>query len=46
MERANNIVLIGDNYYAPVDGDQPFHDSWRKIAQLDDLPDAIIQAYS
>jgi hypothetical protein len=37
-DRADNIVLIDDDYY--------FDDPWRKVAQLGHLPDTIIRAYS
>ena len=36
--RADNIILIGDDYY--------FADPWRRVAQLGHLPDTIIHAYS
>jgi MoaA/NifB/PqqE/SkfB family radical SAM enzyme len=46
LEEANNLVLIGDTYYARVHGNQTFRESWQKIAQLDNLPDTIVRAYT
>jgi molybdenum cofactor biosynthesis enzyme MoaA len=38
QQRTDHIILIGDDYY--------FSDPWLKVAQLENLPDAIRHAYS
>jgi hypothetical protein len=45
-DKAAHIVLIGDDYYAPVDDDQGFGNKWQKVARLGHLPDELIRAYS
>ena len=45
-DKAPHIVLIGDDYYTSVEGDQDSGKQWQKVAGLGHLPDELIRAYS
>jgi MoaA/NifB/PqqE/SkfB family radical SAM enzyme len=45
-ERAVDIVLIGEDYYAFLDDDCEYRERWQRVGRLGQLPDEIVRAYA